>query len=106
VHVPEIDRDLEIGPGEAYIHDLFVAPSARGRSLAPCILEFLATELRTRDIYKSWALIGTDNIASVRAFEKAAYAAVCDVVYARIAAVDRLVVRPPDMEAKKLLGIS
>jgi GNAT superfamily N-acetyltransferase len=105
VMVPEVDRFLEVGPGEAYIHDLFVAPQARGRSLAPSILEFLATELRKRDIYKSWALIGSNNIASVRAFEKAAYAAVADVVHAHIAGVDKLVVRPPDVEAKKLLGL-
>lgn len=105
VMVPEVDRFLEVGPGEAYIHDLYVAPQARGRSLAPSILEFLATELRTRDIYKSWALIGSNNIASVRAFEKAAYAAVADVVQAHIAGVDKLVVRPPDVEAKKLLGM-
>jgi ribosomal protein S18 acetylase RimI-like enzyme len=105
VMVPEVDRFLEIGPGEAYIHDLFVAPQARGRSLAPSILEFLATELRKRDIYKSWALIGSNNVASVRAFEKAAYAAVADVVHAHIAGVDKLVVRPPDVEAKKLLGL-
>jgi GNAT superfamily N-acetyltransferase len=105
VMVPEVDRFLEIGPGEAYIHDLFVAPQARGRSLAPSILEYLATELRTRDIYKSWALIGSNNVASVRAFEKAAYAAVADVVHAHIAGVDKIVVRPPDVEAKKLLGM-
>ncbi len=105
VHVPELERYLEVGPGEAYIHDLFVAPRARGRSLAPSILEFLATELRQRDIYKSWALIGSSNIASVRAFEKAAYAAVADVVHAHIGGVDRLVLRPPDVEAKKLLGL-
>ncbi len=105
VLVPEIDRHVEVGPGEAYIHDLFVAPSARGRSLAPSMLEFLATDLRQRDVYKSWALIGSNNIASVRAFEKAAYTAVAEVVHARIGGVDKLVVRPPDVEAKKLLGL-
>tara|TARA_R110002096_G_scaffold44526_13_gene120595 strand:- start:200386 stop:202083 length:1698 start_codon:yes stop_codon:yes gene_type:complete len=105
VLVPELDRHLAVGPGEAYIHDLFVAPSARGRSLAPSMLEFLAINLRQRDIYKSWALIGSNNIASVRAFEKAAYTAVAEIVLARIGGVDKLVVRPPDVEAKKLLGL-
>jgi GNAT superfamily N-acetyltransferase len=105
VHVPELDRNIDLGPGEAYIHDVFVAPVARGRSVAPSMLEFLASELRGRDVYKSWALIGCDNIASTRAFEKAAYAAVCDVIYARMAAVDKLVVRPPDPDARKLLGL-
>lgn len=105
VHVPELDRALSLGPGEAYIHDLFVAPHARGRSLAPVILEFLALELRARDIYKSWALIGSNNVASIRAFEKAAYASVADIIQAHIAGVEKLVVRPPDIEAEKLLGI-
>ncbi|HET6610579.1 MAG TPA: GNAT family N-acetyltransferase [Kofleriaceae bacterium] len=104
VEVPELSRTLLFGPSEAYIHDVFVAPQARGRNLAPSMLEFLAKELRQRDVYRAWALIGADNIASVRAFEKAAYAAVADVIYARM--VDRLTVRPPDPEAKKLLGLT
>lgn len=103
VEVPELSRTLHFGASEAYIHDVFVAPQARGRNLAPSMLEFLARELRLRDVYKAWALIGADNIASVRAFEKAAYAAVADVIYARM--VDHITVRPPDPEAKKLLGL-
>lgn len=105
VFVPEIDHYLEIGSGEAYIHNLFVAPQARGRSVAPSMLEFLAQHLRQNDVYRSWALIGSDNIASVRAFEKAAYAAVADVIRAHVSAVEKLVVRPPDPEARKLLGL-
>jgi ribosomal protein S18 acetylase RimI-like enzyme len=106
VEVPELGRMLVLGPAEAYIHDVFVAPQARGRAVAPSMLEFLAGELRQRDVYRSWALIGSDNAASVRAFEKAAYAAVADVIYARMGHVDRMVVRPPDPEARQLLGLS
>jgi len=105
VEVPELDRTLELTSTEAYIHDVFVAPSARGRSVAPAMLEFLAHELRQRDFYRSWALIGSENVASVRAFEKAAYAPVADIIYTRMGNVDRLSVRPPDPEAKKLLGL-
>lgn len=106
VHVPELDRTLHLGPAEAYIHDVYVAPEARGRAVAPSMLDFLARELRQRDVYRGWALIGSDNAASVRAFEKAAYTAVADVVYAHIASVDRLIVKPPDPEAKQLLGLT
>ncbi|WP_428261256.1 GNAT family N-acetyltransferase [Haliangium sp.] len=106
VHVPELDRTLDIGPSEAYIHDVYVAPAARGRAVAPSMLDYLARELRQRDVYRGWALIGSDNTASVRAFEKAAYTALADVVHARIGNVDRLIVRPPDPEAKKLLGLT
>lgn len=102
VEVPELDRTLRLGIHEAYIHDVFVAPQARGRSVAPTMLEHLALLLRERDIYKSWALIGSDNAASARAFEKAAYTAVADVIYARM--TNRLRIRPPDPDARKLFG--
>jgi ribosomal protein S18 acetylase RimI-like enzyme len=105
VEVPELGRLLNLEPNQAYIHDVFVAPAARGRKVAPSMLEYLALELRKRDVYKSWALIGSDNLASIRAFEKAAYAPVADIVYARMGSMDRLIVRPPDPEAKLLLGL-
>ena len=105
VHVPELGRDLQLGPSEAYIYDVYVALQARGRAVAPAMLEFLALDLRQRDVYKGWALIGSENVASVRAFEKAAYTAVADVIYAHLGNVDHISVRPPDPEAKRLLGL-
>jgi GNAT superfamily N-acetyltransferase len=106
VDVPELERTLRLDRYEAYIHDVFVAPAARGRNVAPSMLEFLALELRQRDVFRAWALIGHENTASVRAFEKASYTPVCDVIHTRIAGIDRLVVRPPDPEAKELMGLS
>ncbi len=103
VELPELDRTLRLGLHEAYIHDVFVAPHARGRSVAPAMLEHMAKTLRERDVYRSWALIGADNAPSARAFEKAAYTAVADVIYARVA--KRLRIRPPDPEARKLFGL-
>ena len=108
VWVPELARALELLTTEAYIHDVYVAPQARGRAVAPSMLEFLARELRAGDVYRSWALIGGDNLASVRAFEKAAYAAVADLIYQRERAgspAEKLTVRPPDPEALRLLGL-
>lgn len=108
VWVPELGRALALLPNEAYIHDVFVAPQARGRAVAPSMLEFLARELRARDVYRSWALIGGENVASVRAFEKAAYAAVADLLYQRDrggSGADKMTMRPPDPEALRLLGL-
>jgi GNAT superfamily N-acetyltransferase len=105
VEVPELGRTLQLSKYEAYIHDVFVASSARGRGVAPVMLEFFARDLRERDVYRSWALIAADNQASLRAFQKASYTSVCDVVHARMASVDRVIVRPPDPEAKALLGL-
>jgi GNAT superfamily N-acetyltransferase len=109
VWVPELGRTLQLNATEAYIHDVFVAPQARGRAVAPSMLEFLARELRAADVYRSWALIGNENIASVRAFEKAAYAAVADIIYQRAGVAggaEKLTVRPPDAEAIRLLGLT
>jgi ribosomal protein S18 acetylase RimI-like enzyme len=106
VYVPDIGREVRPGPGECYIHDVYVHPDERGRQVAPAMLDFLARELRARDVYRAWALIERSNSPSVRAFEKAAYASVSDVVYARIGLLSRLIVRPPDPEARAFLGLT
>jgi len=106
VYVPDIGREVRPGAGECYIHDVYVHPDERGRQVAPAMLDFLARELRGRDVYRAWALIERTNVASTRAFEKAAYASVSDVVYARMGLASRLIVRPPDPEARAFLGLS
>lgn len=105
VEVPELGRTLRLLKYDAYIHDVFVAPAARGRGVAPVMLEHLAKELRATDAYRSWALIEAHNQASIRAFQKASFTPVCDVIHAKMATVDRVVCRPPDPEALELLGL-
>jgi GNAT superfamily N-acetyltransferase len=105
VEVPELGRTLRMTKYEAYIHDVFVAPAARGRSVAPVMLEQLARVLREHDVFRAWALIGSDNVASVRAFQKANFTPVSDIIRAHVANLDRLIVRPPDPEARELLGV-
>jgi GNAT superfamily N-acetyltransferase len=105
VEVPELGRTLRLTKYEAYIHDVFVAAAARGRSVAPVMLEELARVLRDRDVFRAWALIGADNVASVRAFRKASYTPVSDVIRAHVANLDRILIRPPDPEARELFGI-
>ena len=105
VEVPELGRSLRLSKYDAYIHSVFVAPAARGRAVAPVMLEHLAKELRATDAYRSWALIAAHNQASIRAFQKASFTPVCDVIHAKMATVDRVVCRPPDPEAQELLGL-
>jgi GNAT superfamily N-acetyltransferase len=105
VEAPELGRTLKLMKYDAYLHSVFVAPAARGRNVAPVMLEHLARELRASDAYRSWALIGADNQASLRAFQKASFTPVCDVIHAKMASVDRVVCRPPDPEAQDLLGL-
>jgi GNAT superfamily N-acetyltransferase len=105
IEAPELGRTLRMSKYDAYIHSVYVAPAARGRAVAPLMLEYLAKELRAGDAYRSWALIAADNQASLRAFQKASFTPVCDVIHAKMATVDRIVCRPPDPEAKELLGL-
>jgi len=105
VYVPDIGREVRPLAGECYIHDVYVAPDARGRKIAPAMLDFLARELRARDVYRAWALIERSNTPSTRAFEKAAYASVADVIYARMGLASKLLVRPPDPEPRAFLGL-
>ncbi|MDB4953810.1 MAG: GCN5-related N-acetyltransferase [Myxococcales bacterium] len=105
VEVPELGRTLHMMKYDAYIHSVFVATAARGRAVAPVMLEHMAKELRATDAYRSWALIAADNQASLRAFQKASFTPVCDVIHAKMATVDRVVCRPPDPEAQDLLGL-
>ena len=105
VFVPDIGRPVRPLVGECYIHEVFVHPDERGRKVAPNMLEHLARWLRTRDVYRSWALIERTNASSVRAFERAKYVAVADVVYVQMGLGSHLFVRPPDPEARALLGL-
>lgn len=105
IEAPELSRTLRMSKYDAYIHSVFVAPAARGRAVAPVMLEHFAKELRATDAYRSWALIAADNQASLRAFQKASFTPVCDVIHAKMATVDRIVCRPPDPEARELLGL-
>jgi GNAT superfamily N-acetyltransferase len=102
--VPDIAREVRPTQGECYIHDVFVAPEERGQKIAPAMLDFLSEYLRARDVYRAWALIERANAASTRAFERAAYTAVADVVYAKVGLASRLMVMPPDPEAQRFLG--
>ncbi|MGE0401972.1 MAG: GNAT family N-acetyltransferase, partial [Kofleriaceae bacterium] len=105
IDAPELGRSLKMSKYDAYIHSVFVAPAARGRNVGPVMLEQLTKQLRATDTYRSWALIAADNQASIRAFQKASFTPVCDVIHAKMATVDRLVLRPPDPEARELLGL-
>jgi GNAT superfamily N-acetyltransferase len=105
IEAPELGRVLQMSKYDAYIHSVYVATAARGRAVAPVMLEQLAKELRASDAYRSWALIASTNQPSLRAFQKASFTPVCDVIRAKMATVDRVVCRPPDPEAQELLGL-
>src|SRR5262249_61610710 len=98
-------REVRPGAGACYVHDVFVAPWARGRRVAPALLAFAAAELARAQVAQAWALVRRENTASARAFEHAAWRPACEVLYARLGRRSRLLVRPADREARRLLGL-
>jgi GNAT superfamily N-acetyltransferase len=68
--VPELGRSISLSKHEAFVHDAYVALGARGRGVAPVMLERVAQLLRETDAYRSWAIIAPDNQASLRAFQR------------------------------------
>src|SRR5205814_1492035 len=81
VFVPELDREVRPGPASCYVHDVFVAPWARGRRIAPALLAVAGADLPGATIERAWALVRRENVASARAFEHAAWRASCEVLY-------------------------
>ena len=105
VYVPELDREVRPAQASCYVHDVFVAPWARGRRVASALLAYAASELARADVARAWALVRRENRASARAFERAAWQPACEVLYARLGRRSRLLVRPADREAARLLGV-
>ncbi len=94
--------------GQACVHGVVVAADARGSSIGSLMLEKLAEHLRSLDIYRSWAILPQGDDAPSRAFQKALYTPVADMLLDRSAsgtATKEVVLRPPDAEAKRLLGL-
>ena len=105
VMVPEIGREVRPALSECYMHEGFVTPDARGKNIWPAMLEDLGRRMAARDVHTAWTMVHRANVASARGVHKVAYARVADVIYARIGPFHRLVVRPPDAEAQRLLGL-
>jgi hypothetical protein len=105
VYVPELEREVRPEAAACYVHDVFVAPWARGRRVASALLAYAQSELLRADVARAWALVRRENTASARAFERAAWQPACEVLYARLGRRSRLLVRPADREASRLLGL-
>ena len=105
VMLHEVGRVVRLGLSECYMDGAFVTPDARGKNILPAMLEDLGRRMAARDVHTAWTLIERANVASVRGVDKTGYVLVADVVYTHVGPVHRLVVRPPDPAAKRLLGL-
>jgi GNAT superfamily N-acetyltransferase len=64
-----------LAPDEVLTEGMFVAPSVRGRRVAPAMLQVTARELARRGYRRALAVVDIGNTSSLRAFSGAGYRA-------------------------------
>ncbi|MFB6360252.1 MAG: GNAT family N-acetyltransferase [Halobacteriales archaeon] len=74
VHVPELDRSVELHGG--YIHDLHVDPTWRRRGVGSALVDAALRQLHERDMDFASALVAPDNAPSRRLFRSFGFAPV------------------------------
>ncbi len=92
-HIAEIEGRIRVGPREAYVWDCATLPAFRGRGLYPALLGAIARELAADGVARIWIAARSDNLSSLRGFEKAGYRRVADIRYLRLWRWRRLTVR-------------
>jgi ribosomal protein S18 acetylase RimI-like enzyme len=64
---------FKLGANEAELVQITTAEAFRGRGVAAKLIEYAAAEMRKQDFRKLYAKIWHDNVASLRAFERAGW---------------------------------
>jgi ribosomal protein S18 acetylase RimI-like enzyme len=73
IRIIELDLELAIPRGHAYIWDCATIPQYRGRGIFPGLLRFMLEELRLRGVTQVWAAVAPGNDASLRSFTRAGF---------------------------------
>jgi ribosomal protein S18 acetylase RimI-like enzyme len=82
--IAEIEGTIRIPRGDAYIWDCATLPAYRGRGLYPALLAAIARDLAEERLAWAWIAARTENVASLRGFQKAGFRRVADVRYRRL----------------------
>ena len=78
------DLEYRIRNIDAYIFDVFVNSSYRGKGYAGEMIRQLMEYLHTKGIDSAHLAVSTKNISAIRAYEKAGFVTVCDHKFARV----------------------
>jgi len=78
--VGELERNYHMQPGEAYIWDCATLPAHRGSGLYGALLSHIVQTLRAEGIRRAWIGANLDNEPSLRAFARAGFQPVVQVV--------------------------
>ncbi|HKZ86534.1 MAG TPA: GNAT family N-acetyltransferase [Anaerolineae bacterium] len=82
--IGELEREIQLLPGEAYIWDCVTLPSYRRQRLYSALLSHIVARLRSESVQRVWIGSSLDNRASIRGFANAGFRPVVTLVYARL----------------------
>lgn len=82
--IGELERELRMLPGEAYIWDCATLEPFRRRGLYSALLRFMVATLRAEGANRLWIGASTHNEPSLRAFASAGFQPAVQVTFARL----------------------
>ena len=85
--IGELERELHMRPGEAYIWDCATLPAFRRRGLYSALLRYIVGVLRAEGMRRLWIGASLDNTPSLRSFAAAGFQPVLRLVYLRVLGV-------------------
>jgi ribosomal protein S18 acetylase RimI-like enzyme len=104
--IGELEHEIRLPPGEAYIWDCATLPAFRRKHLYTALLNHLTNELRAEGLQRVWIGSSLDNRPSMRAFSRSGFQPVVTVLYVRLFRLScMLLVRVPGGAEGYLLDI-
>ncbi len=82
--IGELEREIQLPAGEAYIWDCVTLPPYRRQRLYSALLSHIVARLHGQSVQRVWIGSSLDNRASIRGFANAGFRPVVELVYARL----------------------
>ena len=82
--IGELEREIQIGPGEAYVWDCATLPAHRRLRLYSALLSQIVVQLRGEGVRRIWIGTSVYNQPSLRAFANAGFEPVAEALYMRV----------------------
>jgi ribosomal protein S18 acetylase RimI-like enzyme len=96
--IGELNLQIKLLPGEAYIWDCATLLQFRGKYLYSALLIYILAELRAQGLCRAWIGADVENIASQKGMRRAGFHHVADLVIERVLATRQVwVTGQPDV---------
>ena len=82
--IGELEREIQLPAGEAYIWDCVTLPPYRRQRLYSALLRHILLRLHDESVQRVWIGSSLDNRASIRGFANAGFRPVVSLAYARL----------------------